>query len=264
MLIESRPYRSVIPTSYDGSKAYPLLVLLHGFTGTGENNDKFFGMSAAIEKRGVLLVTPQGTRNALGISFWNATDACCDYGNSKVDDVTYLNAVVNDMSVRYRVDPKRIYFAGHSNGGFMTYRMACDKGDRLAAIVSFSGAMYDDTTKCTAASSVAALQIHSTTDETISFNGGTLLNGGRYPSASTSIGFWAKRNGCSDMLAPGEMPADFIESLSGNETKKQTFASCPAGLSTAFWTITGAVHTPKLKSNFAEDVLDFLLSHSRP
>ncbi len=264
-LIVDRPYRTVTPKSYDGLKAYPLLVLLHGFTGNGTSNDEFFGMSPAIEKRGVLLATPNGTKNGAGISFWNATDACCNFDNKTVDDVAYLTTLVKDMSARYKVDPKRVYFAGHSNGGFMSYRMACEKANIVAGIVSLSGAMFNDPAKCQPSGPVAAAQVHGTTDEVINFNGGTLpLRTVPYPSARTSIGFWAKRNGCSDAFEPAETKADFIDALSQTETTKQRFSGCPAGLETELWTITGARHTPTYNASFAENVLDFLLSHSKP
>ncbi len=266
-LLTERPYRSVIPKSYDGSKAYPLLVLLHGFTGNGVNNDAFFNMSPAIEKRGVLLATPDGIKNRLGISFWNATDSCCNGDGSGKDDVAYLTAVVDDMAGRYKVDPKRIFFAGHSNGGFMSYRMACDRAPKIAAIVSFSGANWKDTGKCPVANPVSVLQIHSKTDEVIAYTGGTTAVGfpvPEYPSAAESVAFWAMKNGCQPTLPAANGKANYIEASPGDETSKQASPGCSAGLAADLWTIDSAPHSPKLNTDFGEAVLDFLLAHPKP
>jgi polyhydroxybutyrate depolymerase len=266
-LLTERPYRTVIPKSYDGSKAYPLLVLLHGFTGNGAGNDAFFNMSPAIEKRGVLLATPDGIKNRLGISFWNATDACCNGDGTGKDDVAYLTAVVDDMVGRYKVDPKRIFFAGHSNGGFMSYRMACDRAEKIAAIVSYAGANWKDVSKCKAANSVSVLQVHSKADEVIAYAGGTVAAGfpvPEYPSATESLAFWATKNGCQAALSAVSGKANYIEALAGDETSKQASAGCSTGLAADLWTIEGAQHTPKLNTDFGEAVLDFLLAHPKP
>ena len=93
---------------------------------------------------GFLYAFPDGTRDRLGNRFWNASDACCDLFQSGVDDVAYLTAVIDDMSARFHVDAKRIHLVGHSNGGFMSHRYACDRAERVAAFVSLAGDNYKD------------------------------------------------------------------------------------------------------------------------
>src|SRR6185503_1724477 len=129
-----------------------------------------------------LYVTPEGKKDLIG-QYWNATDACCDY-SQKTDDVAYLTALLDDVAARYNVDPKRVYLTGHSNGAFMSHRLACELGPRIAAIVAFSGDNWKDESKCRPADPVAVLQIHGTKDSVIKYGGGTQLPPlGSYPPA---------------------------------------------------------------------------------
>ncbi|MSX92973.1 MAG: prolyl oligopeptidase family serine peptidase, partial [Actinobacteria bacterium] len=143
----TRPFDVFVPSSYTKGTAMPLVVLLHGYGATGPIQEAYFGVQALAESEGFLYVHPTGTTNSLGKAFWNATDACCGY-QTTVDDVAYLTGILDSVSAQYDVDPKRIYFMGHSNGGFMSYRMACELSGRVAAIASLAGATFLDAAKC--------------------------------------------------------------------------------------------------------------------
>jgi pimeloyl-ACP methyl ester carboxylesterase len=84
--------------------------------------------------------TSTGQQDRRGHRFWSATDACCNLDGLAVDDVAYLRAVIRDVSARHAVDPRRVFIVGHSNGGFMAHRMACEASDLVAAVVSLAGA----------------------------------------------------------------------------------------------------------------------------
>ncbi|MBL9037642.1 MAG: hypothetical protein JNG84_03905, partial [Archangium sp.] len=71
-----------------------------------------------------MVVLPDGLVDSLGYRFWNATPACCNLENQAVDDVAYLTSVLDAVEAEVRIDPARVYFTGHSNGGFMSFRMA--------------------------------------------------------------------------------------------------------------------------------------------
>ena len=94
------------------------------------------------EARGFLYCYPDGTIDRWGNRFWNATDACCDFGNTGVDDAGYLRGVIEEIARRFAVDRKRVYLIGHSNGGFMAYRMACQSADLIAGIASLAGTTF--------------------------------------------------------------------------------------------------------------------------
>ncbi len=150
----------------------------------------------------MLYVYPDGTENRIGRQFWNATEACCAGPVSdEVDDSAYLAAVIANVRSAYNVDPRRIFVMGHSNGGFMSYRMACDHADVVAAVASIAGATFADPDDCSPSEPVAALQVHGTDDGTIGYEGGE-NRGGTYPSATETVEMWAAYNGCD--LTPDE------------------------------------------------------------
>ncbi len=241
----------------------PLIVLLHGYGLSGPGHDSYFGLSAITKKRGVVLAIPNGTRDHSGKLFWNATDACCDFDADKkdIDDVAYLDALIDDVAHRAAVDAARVYIIGHSNGGFMAHRYACDRSDRVAAIVSLAGVPFADAVKC-AGRNVSVLQIHGDTDSIIAFEGGKSFgNGAPYPSAEFAVSTWAKRDGCG-AARHAEGTIDLDLGIGGAETTRESY-DCPAGLDVSLWRMHGSGHVPRVGAGFINAALDFLLKHHR-
>src|SRR6185503_2165428 len=121
-----RPVTMHVPPSYQPGTPMPLVVMLHGYSATAEVEELYLGITAQADARGFLYAMPNGTTDPTGEQFWNATDACCNLYGSTVDDSAYLSSVIDQVSAAYSVDKKRVFVVGHSNGGFMAHRMACD------------------------------------------------------------------------------------------------------------------------------------------
>jgi len=263
-LVEARPYGIRVPGVYDGSRAVPLVMVLHGYGAAGLPQSVYFGLPNLANREGFLLAYPDGTVDGVGRRFWRASRACCDFGNTGVDDVAYLNAVLDDVTARYRVDPDRIYLVGHSNGGFMAHRMACSASSRIAAIVSLAGATgVDDDYPCTPTSAVSVLQIHGTTDATVQYTGGMLVPGAMYsyPSARASVERWRTLSQCG-AFADEAQRLDLDTMVMGPETVVSRAANCTHG-AVELWTMEGSPHIPPIGSTFANEVWRFLQAHPR-
>jgi len=260
--LAGRPFDVFVPTSYAAETPMPLVVLLHGFGASGIIQNLYFQLQPLAESRGFLYVHPDGTINQIGRQFWNATDACCGFG-STVDDVAYLTALVEDLQSKYNVDPKRIFFVGHSNGGFMSYRMACDRADMVAAIASLAGATWQDNTKCNPSEPVSVLQIHGTADGTIGFEGGTLLDND-HPGARETVATWSTNNGCTGPATDLPAPLDLDSSIAGDESTATEYTGCPVSGAVELWVIPDASHIPPLSPAFGAGIIDFLFAHPKP
>jgi polyhydroxybutyrate depolymerase len=264
MDLDGRPFQLHVPAGYDPAKKAPLVVLLHGHESSASQQERYFKLTAESERRGFLYAMPDGTSDRDGKRFWNATDACCDYYHSGVDDSAYLNRVLDTVQSAYSVDTARVYFVGYSNGGFMAYRMACDHSTRIAAIVSLAGAVANDTALCTPQQPVSVLEIHGTADETIKFAGGT-YTGRPYPSVDTTLATWRHINGCSVKADASAPPLDLESRLPGAETGVTSYSTgCRGSKRVELWYIKGGGHAPVLNANFAPAVIDFLYGQAVP
>ena len=258
----ARAYSKFIPSSYSKDSSIPLVVLLHGYGSTGVQQESYMKFESVAEKNKFILVYPDGTIDSVGRRFWNATDACCSFF-SPVDDDAYLLAVLKDIESKYSVDPKRIYFAGHSNGGFMSYRMACRHPDRIAAIASLAGASFFKETDCGATNSVSVLQVHGTKDETILYEGGQIL-GNSYPSAFASASQWATVNQCTQNAVSRSTKLDLEGNIAGDETSIKAWTNCQNSSEVELWTVENATHIPTLSSTFATKIWEFFAAHPKP
>jgi polyhydroxybutyrate depolymerase len=254
-----RPARLVVPDAHDGVTPLPLAFLLHGYTASGLIQDTYFGASSAAKAMGVYLVVPDGTVGLDGNRFWNATPACCDFYGSGIDDVGYLTALLDEAQALLPVDATRVYFIGHSNGGFMSYRLACTLAGRITAIASLAGGDYPSDTDCVPSQPVSVLQMHGDLDSVIPYGG----DPGGYPSARTTVVRWAKRAGCDVANVSAGEPMDLDMWLPGSETQVERWSTgCLAGYDAELWTIGGGSHTPGLSTDFMPAVLSWLLGHS--
>ena len=257
-----RPVELRVPSDYTPEEPAPLLILLHGYSANAALQESYFSLEGAAHERGMLYAVPEGLVDGMGNQYWNASEACCDFFGTMVDDSAYLRGLIDEISGVYEVDPKRVYFVGHSNGGFMSHRMACDHADTVAAIVSLAGALDDMGAGCTASEPVSVLQVHGTMDETILYDGGDLL-GNVYTSASETVVFWAGENGCDATATDDPASLDLDDGLAGAETTVSRHEGC-AGGEAELWSIQGGSHIPDLGASWAPAILDFLMAHPKP
>lgn len=255
----SRPATVYVPSGIEKGDTLPMVILLHGFQVGGQLQELFFRLEPRAEERHFVYVVPNGTIDAEGRRFWNATDACCDFDRSGVDDSGYLAALIHEAVDNLPVDDSRVYLIGQSNGGFMAHRFACDHADMVAAIVSVGGAAPLE--PCKPASPVAMLQVHGTVDDVIRYSGGNF--GMRdYPSAPETAAMWASINGC--VTDPKEEGASLdLVGDSQMDTVRLKYDGCKPGAPTELWRMDGEPHIPNFNDGFRNNILDFVLAQSK-
>lgn len=256
--VEGRPYALGVPPSV--TEPLPLVVLLHGYGVSADAQEVALPFSRDVAARRFFYAMPNGTLDAKGKRFWNATDACCNDGALPVDDVGFLRAVIADVKAHHpgQIDPDRVFLIGHSNGGFMALRMACEAGDVVTGVMSLAGAAP---LVCAGGPAVATLLVHGTGDDVIRFGGGVKPRA-RYPSAEESRSILARHNGCGADEAPGLAAADFIGDAK-QETSGVAAAHCPPGGKAELWTVEGEGHIPFFNDAFRTAVLDWLFAEAR-
>ena len=172
------------------------------------------------------------------------------------------------MSAHYRVDAKRVFVMGLSNGGFMSHRYACDRAGRVAAIVSQAGAIWGDTARCKPSEPVAVLQIHGTDDERVPYDGsGGGPRGVILPSAHQSASDWAALDHCDATPDTSAPPRDLVEGgfrddAPDAETTTERWTGCRG---VELWTLRGVRHVPRPRQPlWARTIYDWLAAHPKP
>lgn len=255
-----RPVVPVVPESYRPGTPVPLVIMLHGYSASSSVQEMLFQFRPLAEEKGFIYLMPDGTQEDSPAKkrFWNATDACCNFYGSTVDDVAYLSVLIDEASARYTIDPKRVYFVGHSNGGFMSLRMACDRASKIAAVVSLAGAMSPDAARCQPSEPVSVLALHGTADPTIKYEGDAA-----YTGAEATVQQWLTHDGCA-ATAPATSLADYVMP-SGQETTRSVYTEgCRDGSTVELWTMQDINHIPPLNDDGRRAMIDFLLSHPKP
>jgi polyhydroxybutyrate depolymerase len=240
----ARPYNLYVPAGLDRSKPAPLVLFFHGYGSTGAGSARALGILGAADAHGFVVAYPDGTIDGQGNRFWSASDACCNFASKDVDDVAYAAWILDDVASRAKIDPKRVYAAGHSNGGFMALRLACDLSPRFAAVVSVAGAAHADPSRCNPSEPVSVLQIHGDADAVVHYGGGVLFDvpSRVYPGAEATVASWAAKDHCGGPPAPSGSLFDFDYSVPGAETTRKTAPGCPDGISVDLWTVAGGSH----------------------
>lgn len=162
---KKRCYLLHVPDSYNESVATPLIIALHGGTGSARNIEEQTGLAEFSDEKGFILASPNGLKRT-----WNAGWCCGGAAKNEVNDVGFINALMDEIIANYNIDEKRIYVTGMSNGAMMSYRVACELGHRVAAIAPVAGTMVLNS--CIFDQSVSVIHFHSRKDQNVPYQGG--------------------------------------------------------------------------------------------
>lgn len=223
-----RKYMVYRPPSFKSDGQGAVVFALHGGGGHMElqAEDKFYHFRSTADRHGFLVVFPNGTgRFPRGrLSTWNAGECCAYARDKKVDDVGFIRAIVQEMEKTYRFDKKKVFATGMSNGGMMTYRLACEASDIFRAIAPVAGT--DGMPDCQPKHAVSVFHIHSRKDEQVSFLGGRgkdaapkdMVN--EFKAVPETVAKWVKLNGC------GEKPKKEVDT---DKLKCDLYEGCHEG-----------------------------------
>lgn len=256
------PFLYYLP-SYDKKQkelepGWPLIISLHGVASNPYAQNKIFNFKEMSVEKDFILAVPHGSKGGLGVRYWNATDFCCGRNQNPKDDVKYLNDLIDHMLNNYPINPKRVFIVGHSNGGFMAHRLACEIPEKIKGIVSFAGSNFKDFSKCKNKEPISVLQIHGTNDQLVKYHGTAM-----YPGANEVTEWWKNKNSCSDDSYQ-EFTMDGFDPLEVNQfsldytTSVREWNSCSNKTKTALWTIKNGQHVHKFNADFLTKIVKFL------
>ena len=272
------------PPAYDQSKPIPLVIMLHGFGGTALSALRETGWSAKADQETFIIAYPEATRpdNSRPPNFrknpqaWNDGSGRFHAAERKIDDVEFIDALINQIGMKYKLDSQRIFITGFSNGASMTFRLGAELSQPIAAIAPVAGTCWMK--EANPRHSFSLCYITGLADTLNPIEGGypKLALGGKEqggqakPAVLTFIDRWGKALNC-----PGQPQVD--ETAKG--VRKRVYGPGRQGAEIMFITVEGLGHNwaggvgqaPSIlvgkssdKLHATDTVWDFFRSHPAP
>lgn len=254
----TRTYHVYVPSDLDPAGA-PLVVALHGGTGWWLQFERSSGFDDVAELYGFVVVYPDGIGGGADETenrTWNAGICCGQAALKGVDDVAFVDRLIDVMEEDFAIDPSSVFAAGHSNGGFMAYRLACELSDRIAAVgLQAGGLLVDD---CNPEQPVSLLHVHGSADTNVPIAGGrgSGIAQVSFPPLAQSLDGVTAAMGCAE--PPDESTDGILTTTSWDD--------CDGDVSVELQLVDGATHKWITGSAYdtADAIAQFLLTHARP
>lgn len=222
-----------------------VLLNFHGGGGHGANEQEYSLMDGLADRETFIAVYPNGTgRFDKRLLTWNAGTCCAYAAINNIDDVGFVRALIDELSIKLPIDRRRVYATGLSNGGMMAHRLAAETSDLIAAVAPVAGGMVLPAIKSTRATPV--MHIHSVDDPRALYTGGLgppfpmTKSQVFHPNIDQMIAKWARHNGCA--LEPTIADRRSDRDNRGHTATKYVYANCRDGAEVILWKLTGAGH----------------------
>jgi len=243
-----RSYIVHVPPQAGIRKPLPVVLNFHGGGAHARAQKQYSRMDETADREGFIVVYPNGTGGIGGrLLTWNG-GACCGWAAaSRVDDVGFVLALLDDLAQRMPLDQGRIYATGLSNGSMMAYRLAAEASPRIAAAAGVAGAMT--LSRFAPALPVPVMHIHSVDDPRALYHGGL---GPAFPFTNTRVLHepvelmlekWIAHNGCParpEVVGPVRGRPDAVDAA--HTATRYTYLPCRDGTQVVLWKLTGAGH----------------------
>lgn len=224
-----RSYRIYLPAGYEDGMSLPLVFNFHGFTSNATQQQFYSEMDKVADTANFLVVYPQGIDDAWNVG-WT-------FG-STADDVGFTNALIDTLHAQYNINLDRVYACGMSNGGFFSYRLACELSDRIAKVASVTGSMFGaQVDLCMPDRAVPIMQIHGTADPVVGYGGTPGVN----ISIEQLLENWRDLNGCEPVSDTILIPDISFTDLSTAQLIQ--YRDCDDEVIMAFYKIANGGHT---------------------
>lgn len=228
-----REYLLYIPDSYEEGTPMPLVFNFHGRGSTPNEQFAYTLLTTVASEEGFIVVYPKGTLDPTDISFWNA--GFDDVAG--VDDVGFTIAILDELIAELSIDESRVYSTGMSNGGYFSYKLACEHSDRFAAIASVTGSMVlQELESCDPERAVPVMQIHGTADLVVAYDGL-----GFSAPIEDVVDFWVEVNNCDP--TPVFTAIEDTDTEDGSTAEHYYYENSDNGNSVEFYKVIGGGHT---------------------
>ncbi len=227
-----RTYRIYVPAIYNPSVAVPLVLNLHGYGSNNTQQEAYGEFRPIADTANFIIVHPNGTLDQTSQRYWNAFDVM-----SPIDDVGFLSALIDTVAANYSIDPNRIYSTGMSNGGFMSYELACQLSHRIAAIASVTGGMVSShMAACNAIHPTPVMQIHGTADATVAYSGDAYIE-----PVDSLVKFWVNFNNCNPNPVMTNVPN--VNTSDGCTAEHYVYSGGDSGATVELFKVIGGGHS---------------------
>jgi polyhydroxybutyrate depolymerase len=237
---QERVYRLYVPENLDPATPVPLVLALHGGGGTADSMERISdsGFHPLADRDGFIVAYPQGIDKG-----WNDSRPGVD---NDADDVGFIAALIDHLSAEYAIDPDRVFVTGISNGGHMSYRLACQLSDRIAAIAPVAANVWDGLVEnCAPLHPVPVLIMNGTEDPLVKWDGGEIKflgdTRGEVRSADETVTFWRNLDECPEEPETREEPDRDPDDHT--RVHVETYAPCADGSQVVLYEIDDGGHT---------------------
>ncbi len=221
-----------VPASYSVGTSVPLLFNFHGYTSNALQQMYYGNFRSIADTAGFIIVHPNGTLDVTSTTHFNV-----GWGGSTVDDVGFAEDLIDSIAAAYNIDLSRVYSTGMSNGGYMSYHLACMLNHKIAAVASVTGSMSPYTyNNCNPVHPTPVLQIHGTADGTVLYAGTSF---GEH--IDTVMNYWSTYNNCTPTGDTSSLPD--IDSTDGSTVSQIVYDSGYCNSSTELLRVAGGAHT---------------------
>jgi polyhydroxybutyrate depolymerase len=228
-----RDYIIHIPSSYNVNTPIPLVFCFHGYTSNASTIMSYANFNYISDTAGFIVVYPQGTL-LQGTTHWNVGGWTT---GSTTDDVGFSISLLDSISNEYNIDDTRVYSTGMSNGGYMSFLLACQVSDKIAAIASVTGSMTPQTyNACNPQHPTPILQIHGTNDQTVPYIGDPTWT----ESIDDVLQYWVGYNNCNS--TPTITAIADINQFDGSTAEYIIYDGCDNSVTTEHFKIYGGDH----------------------